>query len=382
MSAIDLDELLRVHAAAFRPPWRAETWAVETDDGADSEVETILSPEEYPSEQIVAQVDESGVISTPGLENLARANAAAIAAAHNALPDLIERVKRAEAAVDCGQDGPCAIAPGCQRHWAERNRELVAERDALREVKKEAENVLLRLGTSYPNQFAPFPLPPFLCPRQGAPMSANVEGIKVELLEQPLEDDHLSPMASRAAKSAAGDLRYYSLPNVKREGWAIAVLHVTSGFFACDSDYGSYVYTWGSMGVRDTRQFLMSCDVHYLHSKFMAGKPDARELDVEASRAAIKKLIRKTWPKASNERSVELELLARADFDSEGAIALWYSESELPNHVADWHEDIVRVPNRQCVAFLEKVWPRLVALWKEELAAEGSRGSHVCENST
>lgn len=32
--------------------------------------------------------------------------------------------------LDCGQEGPCATAPGCMRHWAERNRELVAERAA------------------------------------------------------------------------------------------------------------------------------------------------------------------------------------------------------------------------------------------------------------
>ena len=28
---------------------------------------------------------------------------------------------------DCGQDGVCAIAPGCNRHWLERNRELVSQ---------------------------------------------------------------------------------------------------------------------------------------------------------------------------------------------------------------------------------------------------------------
>lgn len=33
---------------------------------------------------------------------------------------------------DCGQDAVCAISPGCARHWEERNRELVAERDQLR----------------------------------------------------------------------------------------------------------------------------------------------------------------------------------------------------------------------------------------------------------
>lgn len=33
---------------------------------------------------------------------------------------------------DCGQSVVCATPPGCGRHWAERNRELVEERDAAR----------------------------------------------------------------------------------------------------------------------------------------------------------------------------------------------------------------------------------------------------------
>lgn len=37
-----------------------------------------------------------------------------------------------EKARDCGQDTVCVLSPGCQRHWEERNRELVAERDAAR----------------------------------------------------------------------------------------------------------------------------------------------------------------------------------------------------------------------------------------------------------
>lgn len=34
-----------------------------------------------------------------------------------------------DAAIDCGQVDVCAKPPGCQRHWAERNAELVRERD-------------------------------------------------------------------------------------------------------------------------------------------------------------------------------------------------------------------------------------------------------------
>lgn len=33
---------------------------------------------------------------------------------------------------NCGQDGVCAEAPGCSRHWAERVREVMAERDEAR----------------------------------------------------------------------------------------------------------------------------------------------------------------------------------------------------------------------------------------------------------
>ena len=39
--------------------------------------------------------------------------------------------------IDCRQDGPCATPPGCMRHWADRVREVCAERDAARaEVKR------------------------------------------------------------------------------------------------------------------------------------------------------------------------------------------------------------------------------------------------------
>jgi hypothetical protein len=34
--------------------------------------------------------------------------------------------------IDCGQDTVCATPPGCVRHWEERNRELVRERDTAR----------------------------------------------------------------------------------------------------------------------------------------------------------------------------------------------------------------------------------------------------------
>lgn len=43
-------------------------------------------------------------------------------------------VRERDEARDCGQDGVCAITPGCHRHWQERNRELVRERDELKRL--------------------------------------------------------------------------------------------------------------------------------------------------------------------------------------------------------------------------------------------------------
>ena len=35
-----------------------------------------------------------------------------------------ELTRKLDELSDCGQDGVCAISPGCVRHWAERNAEL------------------------------------------------------------------------------------------------------------------------------------------------------------------------------------------------------------------------------------------------------------------
>jgi hypothetical protein len=43
-------------------------------------------------------------------------------------------IEERNAARDCGQEGVCATPPGCQRHWEERNRELVRERDEARDL--------------------------------------------------------------------------------------------------------------------------------------------------------------------------------------------------------------------------------------------------------
>lgn len=44
----------------------------------------------------------------------------------------LPKVRQRSEIEDCGQDGVCKLSPGCNRHWEERNRELVRERDEAR----------------------------------------------------------------------------------------------------------------------------------------------------------------------------------------------------------------------------------------------------------
>ena len=40
----------------------------------------------------------------------------------------LPKIRQRSEIEDCGQDGVCRLSPGCNRHWEERNRELVRER--------------------------------------------------------------------------------------------------------------------------------------------------------------------------------------------------------------------------------------------------------------
>lgn len=110
---MNLDELDRLHAAAWDGAWTAETWEVECDarDGCPTgddcegshDCETILAPEAYPSPpgQVVVQTSHAdGRITAPGLEQFARANTVAIVALHNAWPEVSARLRAAEADVE------------------------------------------------------------------------------------------------------------------------------------------------------------------------------------------------------------------------------------------------------------------------------------------
>ena len=44
----------------------------------------------------------------------------------------LPKIRQRSEIEDCGQTGVCKLSPGCNRHWEERNRELVRENEVLR----------------------------------------------------------------------------------------------------------------------------------------------------------------------------------------------------------------------------------------------------------
>jgi len=44
----------------------------------------------------------------------------------------LPKIRQRSEIEDCGQDGVCKLSPGCNRHWEERNRELVRELEEAR----------------------------------------------------------------------------------------------------------------------------------------------------------------------------------------------------------------------------------------------------------
>jgi len=96
------------------------------------------------------------------------------------------------------------------------------------------------------------------------------------------------------------------------DGWFVAFVDTETGILAVQSDYGDWGYRWGATGTDDLRKFLVGLRSDYLSNKFLS----ARQL---------------------------------------------YG-----------HAKAVKDEQRRISAFLEKVWPRIVAQMKAELAEVSS----------
>lgn len=145
------------------------------------------------------------------------------------------------------------------------------------------------------------------------------------------------------------------------EGWAIFLLD-SKGFFAVCSDYGDYVYHWGSIGPTDFRVFLCGLDRSYLIGKIAPKK----EYDAEATKDFVKETIishRRDGTFTKEEAREEWDLMQECDFDDFND---WLRQTQISDA---WEMAIYR-HSRQALAFYDRVWPRFIALLKEDLASE------------
>lgn len=158
--------------------------------------------------------------------------------------------------------------------------------------------------------------------------------------------------------------RYEVKPLGALRSWAIVVIDTDRGFFSTVSDRGNYAYVWSHPG-KDFRAFLieLASDPHYLHSKLMSGRADRLVYDAKATKKAVRAAVKGATAGGKAQRNADEEraLLARHDFSSEGDFTVWASLSQL-----DPSDLYQRKPHEDCLAFCTELYPRFVALLKEE----------------
>jgi hypothetical protein len=159
----------------------------------------------------------------------------------------------------------------------------------------------------------------------------------------------------------------YAEPNGKGlEGWYIAFLD-SSGALSVQSDYGNYSYRWNAFGFDGNfRRFLSTLNNGYVISKLCP----ARVFDGESTRKKIQheiKDLRRHMDIDKDAARYEWDLLADChDLDDESDFARWAENTELKNvYEGDFYSTMT---DPAISAFMEKVWPRLMAKIRDDLS--------------
>lgn len=144
----------------------------------------------------------------------------------------------------------------------------------------------------------------------------------------------------------------FSEPNRKGEGWWIAFLD-EAGALAVLSDFGDYAYRWhpGALGEPNLVRFLARVDSDYVLRKV---SPREDHLDCAATEMKVREaIVEEVDDAASDDVSINSErdlFTAVSDFGLDGS------------DVAVYRRD------PQAVAFIERVWPRIVAQLQAAIA--------------
>lgn len=162
----------------------------------------------------------------------------------------------------------------------------------------------------------------------------------------------------------------YTLPNdAPGEGWAIVTLG-SDGTFHALSDWGDYAHWWGSIGGDgDLRRFLVGADAGYLLRKLAGGETvyDGEETFKEI-RSYLREVARDgdkraDWLREEQERLRDAKKDILAD---EHGFHAWCDDTQIEE---PWTFQQSKPP-QQCVAFVERVIPRLQKLLQAELGMD------------
>jgi hypothetical protein len=167
-----------------------------------------------------------------------------------------------------------------------------------------------------------------------------------------------------ATGNGSKQLRRYSL-RTERGRWLAEVVISDDGYFSTVSDYGNYVYFWGSAGVC-FRSFLAQLDASYLLGKLSP----KMEYDAPGTLKEIKSHIlseRKFgWMDREKARK-EWDLLAEHnDLRDPEDFSSWVRDTEFSDA---WEMGCERHAP-QASAFAERVWPIFAVALRAEVNAE------------
>lgn len=162
-------------------------------------------------------------------------------------------------------------------------------------------------------------------------------------------------------------LRRYEVRTAK-DGWLATVVIADDGYFSTVYDYGSYAYWWSDAGPC-FRSFLVQVDTSYLLCK-IASKG---EYDDEATRrdvlSHIVRLRRRDEITSEKAREEWDRVECHGGLESYGSFCAWASDADTDMFCspADFYHER---PNRDALAFCEKVLPMFQQRLREELASE------------
>lgn len=166
----------------------------------------------------------------------------------------------------------------------------------------------------------------------------------------------------------------YKLRNLPEGGWADITLREwpEGGSFQCQSDYGDYAHIWTSIGDRTFKEFLCGLDKDYFLKKTRSqdylvfdSERTCKQLREEIIRMRregdiTKEVARQCWE--------DVESVDSNFGDNVRDFCHGLEHTHIPEVLYDWDYCSIPILNSyhpSCTAFWERVWPHIVAYWRE-----------------